>query len=211
MKDNITYVGLDVHKNSIDVALADSEKTGEVRHYGTIGGDLGSLEKLIRKLVFRGRELRFVYEAGPCGYEIYRHLSHQGLDCIVAAPSLIPKKTGSRIKNDRRDSEMLARLHRAGELTSVYAQVAAIPNTGRRVVALDDLIREKLHILLGRIAIDLQLLKVRACLLHRYAPLFSAVPIQRQILHPPSIFCWCQLFIRADDYDSKKNDTCQAR
>jgi transposase len=74
-KDNITYVGLDVHKNSIDVALSDSEKKGEVRHYGTIDGDLGSLEKLIRKLVPRGRELRFVYEAGPCGYEIYRHLS----------------------------------------------------------------------------------------------------------------------------------------
>ena len=120
MRDNITYVGLDVHKNSIDVALADGEKMGEVRHYGTIGGDLGSLEKVIRKLVSRGRELRFVYEAGPCGYEIYRQLSHQGFDCIVVAPSLIPKKTGSRIKNDRRDSEMLARLHRAGELTAVY-------------------------------------------------------------------------------------------
>jgi transposase len=120
MKDNITYVGLDVHKNSIDVALADSEKIGEVRHYGTIGGDLGSLEKLIRKLVSRGRALRFFYEAGPCGYEIYRYLHQQGLGCVVVAPSLIPKKAGSRIKTDRRDSEMLARLHRAGELTSVY-------------------------------------------------------------------------------------------
>jgi len=120
MKDNITYVGLDVHKSSIDVALADSDKIGEVRHYGTIGGDLGSLEKLIRKLVSRGKELHVVYEAGPCGYEIYRYLHQQGLDCVVVAPSLIPKKAGSRIKNDRRDSEMLARLHRAGELTSVY-------------------------------------------------------------------------------------------
>jgi transposase len=120
MKDNITYVGLDVHKDSIDVALADSDKIGEVRHYGTIGGDLGSLEKLIRKLVSRGRELRFVYEAGPCGYEVYRYLHCQGFDCGVVAPSLIPRKAGSRIKTDRRDSEMLARLHRAGELTSVY-------------------------------------------------------------------------------------------
>ncbi len=120
MKDNITYVGLDVHKNSIDVASADSGRMGAVRHYGTIGGDLGSLEKLIRRLVSRGRELRFVYEAGPCGYEAYRCLHQQGLDCVVVTPSLIPKKTDSRIKNDRRDSEMLARLHRAGELTSVY-------------------------------------------------------------------------------------------
>ena len=119
MRDNITYVGLDVHKSSIDVALADGEKMGEVRYYGAIGGDLGSLEKVIRKQVSRGRELRFVYEAGPCGYEIYRYLSQQGFDCIVVAPSLIPKKTGSRIKNDRRDSEMLARLHRAGELTAL--------------------------------------------------------------------------------------------
>ena len=92
MKDNITYVGLDVHKNSIDVALADSEKTGEVRHYGTIDGDLGSLEKLIRKLVSQGRELRFVYEAGPCGYEIYRHLTRQGFQCVVVAPSMILKE-----------------------------------------------------------------------------------------------------------------------
>ena len=78
------------------------------------------MEKLIRKLVSRGGELRFVYEAGPCGYEIYRYLSGQGFNCTVVAPSLIPRKAGSRIKTDRRDAEMLARLHRAGELTPVY-------------------------------------------------------------------------------------------
>jgi transposase len=78
------------------------------------------LDKVVRKLVSQGRELHFVYEAGPCGYEIYRHLTRQGFNCIVVAPSLIPKKSGNRIKNDRRDAEMLARLHRAGELTPVY-------------------------------------------------------------------------------------------
>lgn len=120
MKKSTMFVGLDVHKNSIDVALAPDGRDNEVRHYGSIGGDLDSLEKLTRKLVSQGKSLRFVYEAGPCGYEIYRHLSRQGFDCSIAAPSLIPKKSGDRIKNDRRDAEMLARLHRAGELTPIY-------------------------------------------------------------------------------------------
>jgi len=120
VKKHIIYVGLDVHKNSIDVACAESDKKGEVRPYGKIGGDLGSLDKMIRKMVSLGRELRFVYEAGPCGYEICRHLTRQGFTCTVVAPSLIPKKAGERIKTDRRDAQNLARLHRAGELTPVY-------------------------------------------------------------------------------------------
>ena len=120
MEKSITYVGLDVHKNSIEIALADEGRDKEIRRYGSIGGDLQSLDKVVRKLVSRGKELRFAYEAGPCGYGIYRHLNQQGFHCIVVAPSLIPKKSGNRIKNDRRDAEMLARLYRAGELTSVY-------------------------------------------------------------------------------------------
>lgn len=120
MKKNTIFVGLDVHKNSIDIALADSGRDGDVRFYGSIGGDLDSLHKVVRKLQSTGSTLRFVYEAGPCGYDIYRSLKKQGLDCSVVAPSKIPRKSGDRIKNDRRDALNLARLHRSGELTPVY-------------------------------------------------------------------------------------------
>lgn len=65
-------------------------------------------------------QLNFVYEAGPCGYSIYRHLTQKGFDCIVAAPSMIPRKNGDRTKNDHRDPKSLARLHRSAELTAVY-------------------------------------------------------------------------------------------
>lgn len=117
MNNNVFYVGLDVHKNSIDVAIA--EAGGEVRHYGSIGGELNDLEKLIRKLRSKGSELLFAYEAGPCGYQIYRFLKAKNYFCLVAAPSLIPRRPGDRIKCDRRDASTLARLFRAGELTAV--------------------------------------------------------------------------------------------
>lgn len=120
MKKSIMYVGLDVHKNSIEVAFADAVRDSEVRSYGKIDGSLAALDKVIRKLEAKASELHFAYEAGPCGYEIYRHLSRHGYNCIVVAPSLIPRQSGKRIKTDRRDAQMLARLHRAGELTSVY-------------------------------------------------------------------------------------------
>jgi transposase len=120
MKDSITYVGLDVHKDSISVALAESGRDGEVRFYGTIGGDITSLGRLVKKLSSKGRRLRFVYEAGPCGYEIYRYLTSKGYDCTVVSPAHISRKPTDRIKTDRRDALTLARLHRSGDLTRVY-------------------------------------------------------------------------------------------
>ena len=120
MKKSSMFVGLDIHKSSIEIAIAEAGRDGEVRSYGAIDGTLDALDKVVRKLVSKGSELHFVYEAGPCGYDVYRHLTAQGFDCVVVAPSKIPRQSGNRIKNDRRDAQMLARLHRAGELTAVY-------------------------------------------------------------------------------------------
>jgi transposase len=124
MKQYSTFVGMDVHKNSINIAIAQRGRNGEVRNYGKIDGTLEALDKVVRKLVSKGGRLHFVYEAGPCGYEVYRHLTAKGYDCAVVAPSRIPRKSGDRIKNDRRDACMLARLDRAGELTPVYVPFA---------------------------------------------------------------------------------------
>ena len=113
------FVGLDVHKKTIAVAICDS-KNPEVRYYGEIPNTIEALRRLTQKLSEEGAELHFVYEAGPCGYGVHRRLQAEGHRCQVVAPSLIPKKAGDRVKTDRRDAQALARLHRAGELTPVW-------------------------------------------------------------------------------------------
>jgi len=118
--NTVKFIGMDVHKKTITIAIIDRERKKQPRLYGTIANELEALDKFCRKMVSTAARLHFVYEAGPCGYGIYRHLTQKGFDCMVAAPSMIPKKSGDRIKNDRRDAAMLARLHRAGELTAVY-------------------------------------------------------------------------------------------
>lgn len=122
MKKNkeVLYIGLDVHAENIAVAIAAAGRDGEVRAYGTISSGLQSLEKTLQKIGHPTKELRVCYEAGPCGFVIARRLLKLGIACAVVAPSLTPKGAGDKIKTDRRDARMLARLHRAGELTAVH-------------------------------------------------------------------------------------------
>ena len=117
MDKAITYVGLDVHKDTIAVALAEAGVRGDVREYARkIENTPASVKELAVKLNRAGSALRFCYEAGPCGYGVQRQLTLAGHECVVVAPSLIPRKPGDRIKTDRRDAISLAKLHQAGEL-----------------------------------------------------------------------------------------------
>ncbi|AHD03695.1 IS110 family transposase [Leisingera methylohalidivorans] len=124
MQDN-TFIGLDVHKATISVAFAEGVRGGEVRHLGTVPHRPDQVRKLAEKLAAKRARLHFCYEAGPCGYGLYRQLVEMGHDCIVVARSLIPVKAGDRVKTDRRDAMMLAKPHRAGELTAVWVPDAA--------------------------------------------------------------------------------------
>ena len=135
MKEFIKYVGLDVHKEKISVSVAETG-VGEARYFGEIVNTPEAMDKLVKQLKKGEANLSFCYEAGPCGYGIYRQLRELGCECQVVAPSLIPKKAGDRVKTDRRDSLMLARLHRAGELTAVW-----VPDDGQE--ALRDLTRAR--------------------------------------------------------------------
>jgi transposase len=129
LKQLITYIGLDVHKETIAVALAEAGRRNEVREYGKIANTPAAVSALVTKLARDGHELRFCYEAGPCGYGVQRQLTVSEHDCIVVAPSLIPRRPGERIN--------LAKLHRAGELTPVW-----VPDEAHE--AIRDLVRARL-------------------------------------------------------------------
>lgn len=117
MKKPILHVGLDVHKETISVATCD--EAGRATSHGTIPNHPEAIARLFRRLSEKAT-LKSCYEAGVCGFVLSRQLIDMGYDCVVIAPSLIPKKSGDRVKTDKKDALKLARLLRAGELTPVY-------------------------------------------------------------------------------------------
>jgi len=124
--EHMLYVGLDTDSKHIDVALAEPLPQGEVRYWGCIANEPASVDRLIRRLRKNGRELVVCYEAGPCGYGLYRQLNGQpGIACQVVAPSLTPRRPGDRVKTNRRDCLSLAKLLRAQELTAIWVPDAA--------------------------------------------------------------------------------------
>ena len=133
MREKLRFLGLDVHAETIAVAVAEPD--GEVRSLGTIANREDSIRKLIKKLG-PPEQLRACYEAGPTGFVLYWQLAQLGIDCAVVAPSLVPKKPGDRVKTDRRDALKLARCHRSGDLTAVW-----VPDEDSE--ALRDLVRQR--------------------------------------------------------------------
>jgi transposase len=108
------YLGLAVHKETIAVAYVSTARQAEVVSLGNIGTRQCDIDKLLRQLQAKAKKLLFVYEAGPCGYWLYRYLTKKQCQCWVVAPSLIPKKAGDRVKTDRRDAMQLARRGNGG-------------------------------------------------------------------------------------------------
>src|SRR5512138_673122 len=114
------FIGLDQHKDSIAAAYAPDGRRDEPTYLGPIGTRQRDIDRLLRNLQSKAGHLVFAYEAGPCGYGLYRYLAKKGFTCLVVAPSRIPRKAGDRVKNDRRDAVQIARLLRSGDLSPVY-------------------------------------------------------------------------------------------
>lgn len=133
MREKLRFLGMDVHAETIAVAIAEPD--GEVRSLGTIANREDSIRKFIKKLG-SPEQLRACYEAGPAGFVLYWQLTQLGVECAVIAPTLVPKKPGDRVKTDRRDALKLARSHRSGDLTAVW-----VPDEASE--ALRDLVRQR--------------------------------------------------------------------
>jgi transposase len=145
------YIGLDVHKLSISVAVAEDGRDGIIRFVGDIPNTPTDVAKLAKRLSKDNHKLEFCYEAGCCGYGVYRQIIDLGHKCMVVAPSRIPRMPGDRIKNDRRDAQKLAVLHRSGDLTAVWvpdaAHEAVRDLAHARIVAMQQLMRSRQQLL----------------------------------------------------------------
>src|SRR4030095_14598698 len=135
MRKATRYLGIDVHADSLALALAEGGRVGEIRSLGTIPNVPAAVRRLVAKLG-KPEGLKACYEAGPCGYALYWELTRLGVHCEVVAPTLIPVKAGDRVKTDRRDAEKLARCYRSGDLTPVW-----VPDQEHE--ALRDLVRAR--------------------------------------------------------------------
>jgi len=148
-KDTILFIGLDTHKEFSEVVCIPEQREADHTLLGRIASTRQAITKLARRLQAQHPRstLHFVYEAGPCGFWIYRLLTSLGHICYVVAPSMIPKRPGERIKTDKRDAIKLARLMRANELDPIYVPESddeAIRDLSRaRETACHDLKRAK--------------------------------------------------------------------
>lgn len=135
MSERTRFVGLDVHKATIAVAVAEAQG-GDPEDYGSTANDPSAVRRLMQRLGGSGIHLEVAYEAGPTGYALHRQLTTMDISCVVVAPSLIPVRPGDRIKTDQRDAARLARLLRSGDLTPVW-----VPDEAHE--ALRDLVRAR--------------------------------------------------------------------
>ncbi|MBR7654807.1 IS110 family transposase [Brucella oryzae] len=130
------FVGIDVAKLKNAIAVAEFGRDGEIRYFGEVEASDVSMRRTIQQIAAKFDHVHFCYEAGPTGYGLYRLIKSLGHECMVVAPSLIPRKPGDRVKTNRRDALALARLLRAGELTAVW-----VPDEGHE--AMRDLVRAR--------------------------------------------------------------------